>query len=187
MRRVASCLALVALLVVSAPGTSGAVLVSTLERTAPGFQSYAFNVDQTTFDFSMPGEVTAELFWVGDGNETTDFLGFPAGRMALIERGVTAFSEKVSKAMDAGASAAIIYDNLFIPIHGGSYGGGNPYIPSVMTTRQVGLDLLGLMSDGPVTVHMVVRDVPPVPEPGTWLLLTGGLLGLVGMRRRPRA
>ena len=155
-----------------------------MEMTSPSFHSYVFDVDQTTFDFSWPGEVTADLYSVGDGNEVEDFIGFPPGMIALIERGTTNFSEKVSKARDAGASAAIIYDNAFIPIHGGSYGGGSPFIPSVMSTRQVGLDFLDLMRDGPVTVHLLVQEVDPVPEPSTWLLFAGGLLGLAWLRRR---
>jgi hypothetical protein len=181
--RVTLFLSLVGLLIASAPSESGAELISTMEMTIPSFHSYAFDIDQTTFSFSFPGEATAFLYSVGNGNLDSNFVGFPVGDIALIERGGNVpFSVKISNARDAGASGAIIYDNQVInPIFHGSYGGGDPYIPSVMTTRQVGLDLLDLMKNGPVTVHLLVQNVP---EPTTMLLLVSGLIGLVAVRRR---
>lgn len=160
---------------------AGATTVSTLEVVDPIFKSYAFGVEQTTFQFSVPGDVTADLYFVGDGNEASDFVGLPAGAVALIVRGGENFSIKVENAWIGGASAAIIYDHLIEPIFQGSYGGGSPVIPSLFVTNQVGLELLSLLQAGPVSVHI---EISSVAEPGAGLVLALGVMGLLSARSR---
>ena len=49
------------------------------------------------------------------GCTSTSYVNFPAGDIALIERGVCTFYQKVSVAIAAGASAAIIFNNTPTP------------------------------------------------------------------------
>lgn len=66
------------------------------------------------------GEVTAEVVPVDivldpprdntSGCEAADFEGFPAGAIALVQRGVCTFGEKAAFAVEAGASAVIIFN-----------------------------------------------------------------------------
>ena len=49
------------------------------------------------------------------GCTSTSYVNFPAGDIALIERGVCTFYQKVSVANAAGASAAIIFNNTPTP------------------------------------------------------------------------
>ncbi len=70
---------------------------SALEQTAPGQVTYTEGVDFDVIDQSDPGDVTAPVTAVdldlGLGNTSTsgceagDFAGFPAGNIALLQRG----------------------------------------------------------------------------------------------------
>jgi hypothetical protein len=48
---------------------------------------------------------------VGRGCNTDTYLANPAGKIALIERGLCTFQEKITKAYNAGAIGAIVYNN----------------------------------------------------------------------------
>ena len=71
-------------------------------------------------DFSGEGDVTAAVTPVdvnlaGDrattsGCETADFAGFPAGNIALIQRGTCNFSVKADNAAAAGAAGVIVFN-----------------------------------------------------------------------------
>ena len=97
-------------------------------RTAPvlarvGGTSYAPGFQFTTPGSLAPadsGDVTAPLFAVDlripstggstSGCEAADFVGFPAGAIALIQRGTCDFVVKVQNAINAGASAVILFN-----------------------------------------------------------------------------
>ena len=76
------------------------------------------------------------------------------GRVALIERGAITFEEKVNRVADAGAVAAIIFNNergLFY----GSF--SNPSdIPAVAISQEDGRALLALMEDSEITAEVSV-------------------------------
>lgn len=77
------------------------------------------------------------------GCNAADFAGFPAGNIALISRGICSFYIKAANAMNAGASAAVLYNNVA--------GGLNPTvagvpaitIPVVAITQTDGLTIAG--------------------------------------------
>ena len=96
------------------------ILGSSLAQTAPTPTTYAEDVDYIPMEFTGPGDVTAPVTSVdinlgGDrastsGCEDADFTGFPAGHIALIQRGTCTFGEKADNAAQAGASGAIIFN-----------------------------------------------------------------------------
>ena len=74
-----------------------------------------------SFTQSGPGDVTAPVVAVDvvlglprdpvtSGCEAADFAGFPAGAIALVQRGTCNFSVKVAHAQAAGAAAVIIFN-----------------------------------------------------------------------------
>lgn len=93
---------------------------SSLTRVAPSAASYVLGVDYYPMDFSGGGSVTAsvtpiDVNFVGDrastsGCEAADFAGFPAGNIALIQRGSCTFALKADNAEAAGASAVIVFN-----------------------------------------------------------------------------
>jgi Zn-dependent M28 family amino/carboxypeptidase len=93
---------------------------STLEQTAPGSATYKEDIDYSLMSQTEPddvsGPVTAVDLQLGLGNASTsgcemsDFAGFPAGHIALIQRGDCYFWQKAKNAAVAGAVGAIIFN-----------------------------------------------------------------------------
>ncbi len=93
---------------------------STLEQTAPGAVTYVEDTDYNLMAQTDPGDVTGGVTAVdlqlGLGNASTsgceaaDFAGFPAGDIALIQRGACTFQLKAENAAAAGAVGAIIFN-----------------------------------------------------------------------------
>ncbi|TDE26576.1 M20/M25/M40 family metallo-hydrolase [Nonomuraea mesophila] len=93
-----------------------------LTETAPGRREYVPKQDFFAFEPSPAGDVTAQVQAVDltlppaatpsstSGCEASDFDGFVAGRIALIQRGTCAFSQKVRNAKAAGAAAIIVFN-----------------------------------------------------------------------------
>jgi hypothetical protein len=104
----------------------------------------------------IPGQrIEGEIQYVGLGCApiATDL----SGRIALIERGVCAFSVKVQNAMDAGAVAAIVYNSPAFGDQIIDMGGlTNVGIPAVFVGRSTGIALAS--SGGPVTITYCNRS-----------------------------
>jgi Zn-dependent M28 family amino/carboxypeptidase len=93
---------------------------SVLRQTAPGNVTYAQDVDFGVIDQSDPGDVTAAVtpvdLQLGLGNTSTsgceaaDFAGFPAGNIALLQRGTCTFELKAENAAAAGATGIVIFN-----------------------------------------------------------------------------
>ena len=93
---------------------------SALQQTAPGTVTYVENTDFAALTHSDPGDVTAAVWAVdlqlGLGNtstsgcEASDFAGFPAGNIALLQRGTCTFELKAENAAAAGAVGIVIFN-----------------------------------------------------------------------------
>jgi Zn-dependent M28 family amino/carboxypeptidase len=140
---------------------------SILQQTAPATVTYTLGVitDPTSGDFvatphSEPGDVTAAVTAVdvalGAGNtsnsgcEATDFAGFPAGNIALIQRGTCTFMQKGNNAAAAGAVGILFFNQGNNPADpartgipavtlGDGYTGG---IPALSTTYARGVEFV---------------------------------------------
>ena len=89
-----------------------------LEQISPDAKTY----ETGTYQYSGSGDVTAPVQGVDlvlpptpapsstSGCEASDFAGFTAGNIALIQRGTCAFGVKAENAEQAGASAVIIFN-----------------------------------------------------------------------------
>jgi len=79
------------------------------------------------------------------GCEPDDFDGFPAGGIALMQRGACSFAQKATNAAAAGAVGAIIFNQGNTPdregLLFGTLGGVGATIPVVGTTFALGVDL----------------------------------------------
>ena len=87
-----------------------------------GGQTFTPNEDFFAFQPSPEGDVTGTVQGVDltlpptptptstSGCEASDFAGFTAGNIALIQRGTCAFANKIRNAGEAGASAIIVFN-----------------------------------------------------------------------------
>ncbi len=133
---------------------------SELQQVSPNPVSYVEDVDFAALSHSEPGDVTAPVTAVdlqlGLGNtstsgcESSDFAGFPAGNIALIQRGTCTFEIKGENAAAAGAVAVLFFNQGDTPAParqgipavtlGNGYTGG---IPALGATYPLGAQLAG--------------------------------------------
>ncbi|WP_264668078.1 M28 family peptidase [Arthrobacter sp. VKM Ac-2550] len=140
---------------------------SELAQVSPTEKTYINGTDFTTMEYSGAGEVEAAVTAVDvnftdpaastSGCEAADFEGFTAGHIALIQRGTCTFGVKAQLAADAGASAAIIFNQgngddrsgllngtlgeaVKIPTVGATYAVGQALAAEPATTVRVNVD-----------------------------------------------
>ncbi len=142
---------------------------ATLAQVGPDAATYTNPDDFTILSFSGSGDVTAEVVPVDtdltptddstSGCEAEDFDGFPAGAVALVQRGTCPFGQKVGHAVDAGASAVLIFnrgtDGFTDSITNATVGAPTT-IPVLGTTFGLGRDL-GQAAGA--TVHLTTDTV----------------------------
>ena len=177
-----------------------AAAMSTLQLLAPLSIVYP----SAPLTFSGTGDVTATGRFVDvqippaptpntstSGCEAADFAGFPAGAIAIIQRGTCTFAVKAANAQAAGALAVVIFNegqpgrtDLF----SGTLGGPGTTIPVVATTFAAAQQLftLGVPPTLRVAVVASACDAPPatgtpvagtnviVAQPGTVTVGTEG-------------
>lgn len=129
---------------------------SALEQLSPGSVTYTERLDYQVMSQSDAGDVSAPVTAVdldlGLGNASTsgcepaDFAGFPAGNIALLQRGACNFSLKAENAAAAGAVGVIIFNQGNTPDRTGLSGGtlGTGYaggIPVLFATYALGEEL----------------------------------------------
>lgn len=98
-------------------------------------------------------ELSASLYYIGlaDKDLSAEQQEGMRGKVALIDRGVVTFVEKINRAVAAGAVGVVVINNVEgRPIR---MGGAVKYqIPAVMISKSIGADVRGLMQDGAVRV-----------------------------------
>ncbi|MFG1998111.1 M28 family metallopeptidase [Spirillospora sp. NPDC048911] len=127
-----------------------------LAQQSPTPKTYTPGTDFVTFEPSPAGDVTAQVQGVDlvlpptptptstSGCEASDFTGFVAGRIALIQRGTCPFATKILNAGRAGASGIIIFNEGQpgrtdpFPLNIGEWRAG---IPMVFSSFAVGNEL----------------------------------------------
>ncbi len=134
------------------------------QQTAPDAATYADGVDFASMTYSGNGDVTAAVTAVdlvvpapgaANGNtsgcEPSDFVGFPAGTIALVQRGTCPFRAKADNAEAAGASAVIVFNEGQpgrTAAVAGTLSSPGVTIPVVGTTFAIGDDLRNGVSNG---------------------------------------
>ena len=149
-------------------------LVARLEGLgySPEVQEFSWDSPTATFHVAgpEPGGLDANILTgasSGDAMGPLAFVGLampediPAegldGKIALIERGEITFGSKVARVHDAGAVAAIIYNNEVGNFRGTL--GGRGQIPAISLSRADGLKLKGLLERGePLEATVAVQD-----------------------------
>ena len=131
---------------------------------------------------SPHGEATGLLVDVGRAFEEDIPDGGLAGGIALIERGAISFEEKIARVAEAGAVAAIVYNNAAGHFRGTLANDGS--IPALSIPREAGERLLERLSQGAVratvsVAHVVADSVNVIAEmpgadPDGGLVILGG-------------
>jgi len=153
---------------------------SELQQVSPDAVDYDYGTDFGATPHSDPGDVTAPVTAVdlqlGLGNASTsgcedaDFAGFPAGHIALIQRGVCTFEIKAENAAEAGAAGVLFFNqgDTADPSRQGipavTLGNGNTSgIPALSATYALGEHLAGI-ANLEMRLFANVSRVPSVTE-----------------------
>ncbi|HSK14969.1 MAG TPA: M28 family peptidase, partial [Gaiellaceae bacterium] len=150
---------------------------SAFERVSPDPKIYAEGLaaEYSPMDYSGAGDFTAPLALAGgitipspggsaSGCSAADFAGFPAGAVALVQRGTCTFRQKAENADAAGAVAVVIFnegdDNPNddrLGVIAGTLDPPQMDIPVLGTSFAVGQELYDRVSGGQnVTVRVAV-------------------------------
>jgi subtilisin family serine protease len=151
----------------AAPGVNIYSLVPSALATSAssiimGTTSYP-NVPLTYSGTTSIKGITAKLYNCGIGN-TGQFPAGVSGNIALIQRGTLTFASKVTNAMNAGAKAAVIYNNVaYTPgnttgtnsdgTFNGTLNGTGAWIPALSISQANGT---ALVAASPVTVTLKI-------------------------------
>ena len=150
---------------------------SAFQRVSPDPKTYVEGLagEYSPMDYSGAGDFTAPLVAAGgitipspggstSGCDAADFAGFPAGAIALVQRGTCPFRQKAANADAAGAAAVVIFnegnedpnDDRFGVI-AGTLDPPQMDIPVIGTSFAVGQELYNRLTGGQtVTVRVAV-------------------------------
>jgi Zn-dependent M28 family amino/carboxypeptidase len=144
------------------------------QRISPNPTTYVDGVDFSSATFSGNGDVTGAVVAVDilihntpgtlstSGCEAGDFAGFPAGAIALVQRGTCTFGVKVANAAAAGATGAIIMNEGNTPDRLGPVGAtlGSlvaPNTPTIGISFALGNEFRNGVLNGPTGTTARVR------------------------------
>ncbi|KAL0258706.1 hypothetical protein SLS55_006208 [Diplodia seriata] len=107
--------------------------------------------DASLMEYSSSGNVSAPLVAVSNfGCDQSDYPSEVSGNVALISRGTCEFGLKSVYAGLAGATAAVIYNNVEGTLSGtlGTPRDEGPYVPTVGISNELGLELVDEIAGG---------------------------------------
>jgi hypothetical protein len=152
-----------------------------MKEESPAPQSFGLGTDFVPG--AVAGTATAQVQPVGgivvpatptpssaSGCAASDFAGFVPGNIALIQRGTCTFDQKVTNAVNAGAAAAVIFNEGNpgrTDVFNGGLDGGEQ-IPILFTSYDVGTRLLGQYVPGSAPVLTVDVNVIDDPHRTDW-------------------
>jgi Zn-dependent M28 family amino/carboxypeptidase len=122
--------------------------------TGTGFGNVTANVTAVDIVLALPRDP------VTSGCEAADFAGFPAGNIALIQRGTCTFAIKAQNAQAAGASAVIIFNQGNTPAREGVLE-GTLGVPSGVTIPVVGASFANGVALAQAGSRAFVSVAPP--------------------------
>jgi subtilisin family serine protease len=145
---------------IGAPGAGADVItVASVDNTDLTLAS--FTVDGESYGYAVftgsdappTSGTSAPISFAGLGCSAADFAGFPAGNVALVNRGVCAFGVKHAEAVVAGASAVLIANNApGLPVFG-TLGGSFPgQAPALGLSQASGAAIQALLGGDPVAL-----------------------------------
>jgi subtilisin family serine protease len=111
------------------------------------------------------GAVSGRLVFVGfaDKDLSEEQISLVKGQVALIDRGIVPFVDKVRRAQAAGAVGVVVANNQ--PGEAFAMGGDGKFqIPAIMITKDLGDRLKGLMTAEAVTIEFQTEDSIEKPE-----------------------
>lgn len=120
----------------------------------------------------------------GIGCSPAAFAGFPAGSVALIQRGTCNISDKAVFAQSAGAVAAIIYNNAPGDPPSFSFGSTEPVtIPTLSISQADGQALVAALAGGAVSV--TIDPASAIPLTNTMVGTSSRGTTVTGLRAKP--
>jgi Zn-dependent M28 family amino/carboxypeptidase len=150
---------------------------SAFQRVSPDPKTYVEGLDAeySPMDYSGAGDFTAPLALAGgitipspggaaSGCAAADFAGFPAGAIALVQRGTCTFREKATNAQAAGAVAVVVFNegnddpnDDRLGVIAGTLDPPQMSLPVIGTSFAVGQELYNRVTGGQaVTVRVAV-------------------------------
>lgn len=177
---------------------------SVLEQTAPDNVVYEENVDYALMDQTDAGDVAGLVTAVDlalddrdastSGCEPEDFVDFPTGNIALMQRGACTFQAKAENAAAAGAVGALIFNQGNTPerevLFGGTlsaeYQGGIPVMSTSFTlgeefagTSGLTLSMVADTERTPTTTSNVLAERPGGAPADAMVIVVGAHLDSV--------
>jgi Zn-dependent M28 family amino/carboxypeptidase len=137
-------------------------------RVSPSPRTYTHGTEFSTMTYSGSGTPQANATAVDTGSadpgcQASDFAGFPAGNIAVVQRGFCPFKDKAINAQNAGASGVVIYNNTAGALNG-TLGTPGQNIPVIGVPQAIGQELVSQITAGTVVLRIKTATESEIRE-----------------------